>query len=156
KRSTAARSSWDWNEGPHGTPMNFTETPLAGAFVVDTEPARDERGFFARLWCRREFEAHGLDTSLVQCSMSFNRHAGTLRGLHYQVAPSEEIKLVRCIGGSIFDVIVDLRPDSPTFTRHFAVILSSSNRRMLYIPRGFAHGFQTLEDGAEVMYQMSQ
>jgi dTDP-4-dehydrorhamnose 3,5-epimerase len=133
----------------------FAETPLNGAFLVDAEPIEDERGFFARLWCRREVEAHGLDANLVQCSMSFNRRAGTLRGLHYQIAPSEEVKLVRCTRGSIFDVIVDLRPDSPTSTKHFAVTLSAANRRMLYIPPGFAHGFQTLESDTEVFYQMS-
>jgi dTDP-4-dehydrorhamnose 3,5-epimerase len=133
----------------------FTETSLSGAFVIDLEPINDERGFFARLWCRREFEAHGLETNLVQCSMSFNRHAGTLRGLHYQVAPFEETKIVRCANGSIFDVIVDLRTGSPTFGRYFSLTLSEANRRMLYIPPGFAHGFQTLEDNAEVVYQMS-
>jgi dTDP-4-dehydrorhamnose 3,5-epimerase len=135
--------------------MIFSETPLKGAFVVDPEPIVDERGFFARLWCKQEFEAHGLDGSLVQSSVSFNSRAGTLRGLHYQAPPSAEAKIVRCTSGSIFDVIVDLRDDSPTFTRHFGVTLSSSNRRMLYIPKGFAHGFQTLEDATEVTYQMS-
>jgi dTDP-4-dehydrorhamnose 3,5-epimerase len=133
----------------------FTETPLTGAFVIDIEPINDERGFFARLWCQREFEAHGLESNLVQCSMSFNNRAGTLRGLHYQVAPFSEAKTVRCTCGSVFDVIVDLRPGSSTFARHFSVTLSAANRRMLYIPRGFAHGFQTLDDNSEMFYQMS-
>ena len=136
--------------------MIFTETPLAGAFVIDVDPHGDERGFFARTWCEREFAAHGLETRLAQCSVSFNKEAGTLRGLHYQIAPHEEAKLIRCTNGSIFDVIVDLRPDSPTLARHYAVILSSANRRMLYIPRGFAHGLQTLDPDTEVLYQMSE
>lgn len=135
--------------------MIFTETFLCGAFVVDIEPQSDDRGFFARLWCRREFEERGLVGELVQCSMSFNRISGTLRGLHYQQPPFEEVKLVRCTRGSIFDVIVDLRPDSPTFARHFSIVLSSENRRLLYVPGGFAHGFQTLENETEVIYQMS-
>jgi dTDP-4-dehydrorhamnose 3,5-epimerase len=136
--------------------MIFTETPLAGAFVVEPEPKPDERGFFARIWCREEFEAHGLDTALAQCSISFNRRAGTLRGMHYQAAPHEEVKLVRCTAGSLLDVIIDLRPGSPTAGRHFAVVLSAANRRMLYVPRGFAHGYQTLEDDTEVAYQISE
>jgi dTDP-4-dehydrorhamnose 3,5-epimerase len=136
--------------------MIFSETPLRGAFVIDLEPVRDERGFFARVWCQREFEAQGLDARLVQRSVSFNQREGTLRGLHYQAAPFEEVKIVRCIRGAIFDVIVDLRPDSPTLAQHFHVVLSASNRRMVYVPRGFAHGFQTLEDEAEVEYQMSE
>jgi dTDP-4-dehydrorhamnose 3,5-epimerase len=129
---------------------------LPGAFVIDVEPLSDERGFFARTWCQREFEARGLDTRLAQCNVSFNARAGTLRGLHYQASPHEEVKLVRCTAGAIFDVIVDLRPESPTLGRHHSVVLSSVNRRSLYIPRGFAHGFQTLEDGTEVAYQMSE
>jgi dTDP-4-dehydrorhamnose 3,5-epimerase len=133
----------------------FQETPLAGAFVIDVEPIADERGFFARTWCQREFAERGLDTRLAQCSVSFNARAGTLRGLHYQVAPHEEVKIVRCTSGSIFDVIVDLRPHSPTYTAHYAVTLSAANRRMLYVPRGCAHGFETLEDATEVFYQMS-
>jgi dTDP-4-dehydrorhamnose 3,5-epimerase len=136
--------------------MVFSETPLRGAFVLDLEPHPDERGFFARTWCRREFENHGLETRVAQCSVSFNARAGTLRGLHYQAAPCEEVKIVRCTSGAIFDVIVDLRPESPTYTAHFSVALSSLNRRMLYVPRGFAHGFETLEDNTEVFYQMSE
>jgi dTDP-4-dehydrorhamnose 3,5-epimerase len=134
----------------------FVETPIGGAFVVDLEPLSDERGFFARTWCQREFEAHGLETRLVQCSVSFNQQAGTLRGLHYQAAPYAEVKLVRCISGAVFDVIVDLRSGSPTFARHYSVILSAVNRRLLYIPEGCAHGFQTLEQDTEVAYQMSE
>lgn len=136
--------------------MIFTETRLAGAFVIDPERADDERGFFARTWCAREFEAHGLNARLVQCNVSFNRRRGTLRGLHFQVKPHEEAKLVRCTRGRVFDVIVDLREGSPTHGEHVAVILSATNLRMLYIPEGFAHGFQTLEDDTELFYQMSQ
>jgi dTDP-4-dehydrorhamnose 3,5-epimerase len=134
----------------------FTEAPLKGAFVIEPEPLADTRGFFARTWCQREAEKHGLNPRLVQCSVSFNLRRGTLRGLHYQAAPHEEAKLVRCTTGAIHDVIVDLRPDSPTFRGHFAVLLSAKNRRMLYVPEGFAHGFQTIEDGTEVFYQMSE
>ena len=136
--------------------MTFTETPLAGAFLIEPEPHADERGFFARLWCARELEAHGLDTRLAQCSMSYNRRAGTLRGMHYQADPYPEIKIIRCTRGAIHDVIIDLRPGSHSFGRHFAVALSASNRTMLYVPGGFAHGFQTLEDGTEVFYQISE
>jgi len=136
--------------------MIFATTPLAGLFIVEIESHVDDRGLFARTWCEREFEAQGLETRLVQCSVSYNNLTGTLRGLHYQTAPYEEVKLVRCTSGSIFDVAVDLRPDSPTFGQHFAAVLSSTNRRMLYIPHGFAHGFQTLEDRTEVFYQMSE
>jgi dTDP-4-dehydrorhamnose 3,5-epimerase len=136
--------------------MIFLETPLQGAFLLELERHTDDRGFFARTWCLREFEAHGLETRLVQCSVSFNRRAGPLRGLHFQAAPHEEVKLVRCTSGSIFDVIVDLRPASPTFASHYSVVLSPSNGRMLYVPRGFAHGFQTLEHETEVAYQMSE
>jgi dTDP-4-dehydrorhamnose 3,5-epimerase len=135
--------------------VEFVETQLSGAFVVNPERREDARGFFARTWCAREFVERGLRATLVQCSISFNRCRGTLRGLHYQAAPHAETKLVRCTMGSIFDVIVDLRPDSPTFTRWIGVELSAANRRMLYIPEGFAHGFQTLEDQSEVFYQMA-
>jgi dTDP-4-dehydrorhamnose 3,5-epimerase len=134
----------------------FLETPLGGAFVIDIEPTSDERGFFARTWCQREFEAQGLETRLAQCSVSFSAQRGTLRGLHYQAPPHEEVKIVRCISGAIFDVIVDLRPESPTYATHYSVVLSSVNRQMLYVPRGFAHGFQTLENDTEVFYQMSE
>jgi dTDP-4-dehydrorhamnose 3,5-epimerase len=133
----------------------FTETPLRGAFVVDPEPVDDERGFFARTWCRREFKERGLETRVAQCSLSFNRKRGTLRGLHFQVAPYAETKIIRCVRGAVYDVIVDLRPDSRTFTQHFALTLTSKNHAMLYVPAGFAHGFQTLDDDTEVLYQIS-
>lgn len=136
--------------------MRFTPTGLGGAFLVEIEPRCDARGFFARTWCQREFEEQGLEGRLVQCSMSHNLHRGTLRGMHYQVKPHEETKLVRCTAGAIHDVIVDVRPESPTYLRHIAVELSAANRRAVYIPRGFAHGFQTLIDDSEVFYQMSE
>ncbi|MGV1099884.1 dTDP-4-dehydrorhamnose 3,5-epimerase [Thiovibrio sp. JS02] len=136
--------------------MLFVETPLRGAYVIDIEPVNDERGFFARSWCRREFEALGLNPRLVQCNISFNRKKGTLRGMHYQVAPHAEAKLVRCTQGAIYDVIVDLRPDSLNYRKWFSCELTAENRRMLYVPEGFAHGFQTLQDNTEVFYQMSE
>jgi dTDP-4-dehydrorhamnose 3,5-epimerase len=135
--------------------MIFTETILKGAYVIQPERREDDRGFFARVWCRKEFEAHGLATALVQSSVSFNASMGTLRGMHFQVAPHEEAKLVRCTMGAIFDVMVDLRKDSATYLRHFGEVLSAENRNMFYIPEGFAHGFITLEDRTEVFYQMS-
>ncbi len=136
--------------------MIFSDTALAGAYIIEPERRADARGFFARTWCRNEFEAHGLDARLVQCSISFNSKKGTLRGMHYQTAPHEEAKLVRCTMGAIYDVIIDLRPGSPTFKRHIGVELSAENRTMLYVPAGFAHGFQTLVDNTEVFYQMSE
>lgn len=136
--------------------MIFTETDLPGAYVVDLEPYRDERGFFARAWCRNEFEEHGLVPRVVQANVSFNEHEGTLRGMHYQVAPHEETKLVRCTRGAIYDVIVDLRPDSPTYTHWIGVELTEHNYRMLYVPENFAHGFITLQPRTEVTYQVSQ
>ncbi len=135
--------------------MIFTETPLKGAFVIEPELIEDDRGFFARSWCKHEFEEHGLNPKLAQCNISFNKKKGTLRGMHYQAAPHEEAKLVRCTMGSLYDVIIDLRKDSSTFKKWFDVELSVKNRKMLYIPEGFAHGFQTLEDDTEVFYQMS-
>jgi dTDP-4-dehydrorhamnose 3,5-epimerase len=135
--------------------VRFTETKLAGAFVVDPEPASDERGFFARTWCRREWQTRGLPPELAQCSISFNTRAGTLRGLHYQAPPHAEAKLVRCTRGRIYDVVVDLRPASPTFKQWVAVELGADDRRMLYVPEGCAHGFQTLADATEVFYQIS-
>ena len=135
--------------------MIFTETPLKGAYVIDPERLADERGFFARTWCRREFEAHGLNPELAQCNISYNRRKGTLRGMHYQVAPHAETRLVRCTSGAVYDVIVDLRPQSATFKRWFPIELTADNRRMLYIPEGVAHGFFTLCDDTEVFYQMS-
>ena len=135
--------------------MRFTELELAGAWLIEIEPHRDERGFFARTYCAREFEEHGLVSMIAQCSTSFNAKRGTVRGMHYQTAPHAEEKVVRCTAGSIFDVIVDIRPDSPMYARWCGVELSAVNRRMLYIPVGFAHGFQTLTDDAEVLYQIS-
>jgi dTDP-4-dehydrorhamnose 3,5-epimerase len=134
----------------------FTETKLRGAFVIEPEMHEDQRGFFARTFCRQEFEAQGLNPEVVQCNVSFNKFKGCLRGMHFQVAPYSEVKLVRCTAGSIYDVIIDLRSSSPTFKEHFAVELSARNRKMVYVPKGFAHGFQTLEDDTEVFYQMSQ
>jgi dTDP-4-dehydrorhamnose 3,5-epimerase len=134
----------------------FTETKRAGAFVIEMERRADERGFFARTFCRQEFEAHGLNPEVVQCNVSFNKRKGTLRGMHYQAAPFAEAKLVRCTSGSIYDVIIDLRPSSATFKKYFAVELSAENGRMLYIPEDFAHGFQTLQEDTEVFYQMAQ
>lgn len=134
----------------------FKETKLAGAFVIEVEQHADSRGFFARTFCQEEFAAHGLNTQVLQCNISFNTRKGTLRGMHYQVAPFAEAKLVRCTAGSIYDVIVDLRPASATFRQYFAVELSAENRRSLYIPEEFAHGFQTLQNDTEVFYQMSQ
>jgi dTDP-4-dehydrorhamnose 3,5-epimerase len=134
----------------------FTETPLCGAFVIEPEPHEDARGLFARTWCRNELEARGLDTHIAQCATSLNTVRGTLRGMHYQVAPYAETKIVRCTRGSLYDVIIDLRPESPTFTRHFGIVLTADNRTMVYVPAGFAHGFQTLEDGSELFYQISE
>jgi dTDP-4-dehydrorhamnose 3,5-epimerase len=134
----------------------FTPTPLAGAFVIEPEPIPDARGLFARTWCQRELEAHGLESRLAQCSTSFNKCKGTLRGMHYQAAPFAETKIVRCTRGSMYDVIIDLRPESATFTRYFGVMLTADNRKAMYIPKGFAHGFQTLEDDTEVLYQISE
>ncbi len=135
--------------------MIFVATELEGAYRVEPETIEDERGFFARTWCREEFRTYGLCDDLVQCNVSFNLLKGTLRGMHYQTPPHEEVKLVRCTMGAVFDVIVDLRPDSPTWQQWTACELTAENRRMLYIPEGFAHGFQTLCDRTEVSYQMS-
>ena len=135
--------------------MRFTTGQLPGVFIVDIERLDDERGFFARTWCAGEFREHGLPDSLRQASISFNRRAGTLRGMHYQRPPSREGKLVRCIHGALFDVVVDLRPGSPGFLRHESVELSADNRRAIYVPAGFAHGFQTLDADTEVQYQMT-
>jgi dTDP-4-dehydrorhamnose 3,5-epimerase len=131
------------------------ETPLAGAFVIELEPVLDERGFFARTFDAETFRDHGLDPCVVQCSTSFNSKSGTLRGMHYQAAPDQECKLVRCTRGRIFDVIVDLRPDSETYCRWFGLDLAADGWRELYVPKDFAHGFQTLEEESEVYYQIS-
>ena len=136
--------------------MIFTETTLAGAFLLDLERHEDERGFFARSWCVREFAERGLNAQLVQCNISFNRHRGTLRGLHYQVSPHEEAKVVRVTQGAMHDVIIDLRPDSPTYRQWLSFELTSASRKSLYIPAGFAHGFQTLTDNVEILYLMSE
>lgn len=136
--------------------MKFTETPLAGAFVVDLERRGDERGFFARMFCAREFREHGLDDTLVQGNLSLSAKKGTLRGMHFQHAPAAETKFVRCTRGALYDVIVDLRPDSATFKQHYGVELSADNRRQLYVPRGFAHGFLTLTDDTEAAYLVSE
>ena len=136
--------------------MIFTETPLKGAFVVEPEIIKDERGFFARTFCREEFTSRGLNPNVAQCNISFNSKKGTLRGMHYQAEPYAEVKLVRCTKGAIYDVIIDLRADSPTFKKWFAVELAAKDCKMLYIPEIFAHGFQTLEENTEVFYQMSE
>lgn len=136
--------------------MRFLPTGFADLHIVEIEPHCDARGFFARTWCQREFEAAGLVSRLVQCSMSRNTRRGTLRGMHYQLAPFAEVKLVRCTAGAIRDVVIDLRSGSETYLQHFAIELTAANRHALYIPAGFAHGFQTLADESEVFYQMSE
>jgi dTDP-4-dehydrorhamnose 3,5-epimerase len=136
--------------------MRFEATKIPGVFLVDPELLEDERGFFARTWCRREFATHGLCPELAQCSISFNRRKGTLRGMHHQLPPHAEAKLVRVTRGAIFDVALDLRPESPTFREWFGCELTEANRRMLYIPERLAHGFLTLVDSTEVAYQISE
>ena len=136
--------------------MILVETGLPGAFVIEMERRDDERGFFARSWCQHEFEERGLNPRLVQCNVSFNKKRGTLRGMHYQAKPYEEAKVVRCTRGAVYDVVIDLRVGSPTYLRWEAVELNEDNRLMLYVPEGFAHGFQTLGDCTEVFYQMSE
>ena len=136
--------------------MIFEAAPIPGAFVVDLERREDERGFFARVWCREEFAAVGMDSEIVQASLSHNRLAGTLRGLHFARAPAREGKIVRCERGRIFDVIIDLRPDSPAYLRHFSIELDEQRRSSLYVPPGVAHGFQTLADDSDVLYLMTE
>ena len=136
--------------------MKFHPTKIAGVVEIHLELIRDERGFFARSWCRSEFEQRGLESALVQCNISFNARKGTLRGMHFQAAPFAEAKLVRCTQGAVYDVVLDLRPESPTFKRWIAVTLTAENRNMVYIPKGCAHGFLTLQDETEVFYQMSE
>lgn len=136
--------------------MKFISLPLMDAYTIELEPTVDERGFFARTWCAQEFKLRGLNPNLAQCSVSFNRQKGTLRGLHYQNEPYPEAKLVRCCSGSIYDVILDLRPTSPSYREWFAVELTAANHKMVYVPQGFAHGFQTLADETEVFYQISE
>jgi dTDP-4-dehydrorhamnose 3,5-epimerase len=140
----------------NGTTMIFKETNLQGAFVIEPEMLTDERGAFARIFCKKEFENHGLNPNIFQCSISLNKEKFTLRGMHFQKIPHAEAKLVRCSRGLIYDVIVDLRPNSPTYMGWTSIEISLENKRMVYVPEGFAHGFQTLEDNTEVIYQMSQ
>lgn len=136
--------------------MIFTETRLKGAFIIEMEKLEDARGFFARAWCQKEFEAHGLNLHWVQANLVFSERRGTLRGLHYQIAPYEEAKLLWCIRGAIYDVIIDLRPESPTYKQWLGMEFAADNRKMLYVPEGFAHGYQTLVDNAEAFYPVSQ
>ena len=136
--------------------MTFRQTKLPGVFEIRLEPKSDERGFFARSWCQKEFGSKGLNPKLVQCNISFNVRKGTLRGVHYQAAPYAETKIVRCTRGTIYDVVVDLRPQSPTFKHWIALVLADTNRNMVYIPGGCARGFLTQEDETEVFYQMSE
>ena len=135
--------------------MKFIETELKGAYIIELEPMEDERGFFARTFCQDEFRKNGIDFNIVQCNISYNKSKGTLRGMHYQIKPYEEAKLVSCTSGAIYDVIIDLRPTSPTYCQWFSIELTAHDK-MLYIPKGFAHGFQALEDHTVVFYQMSE
>lgn len=134
--------------------MRFIETPLKGAFVIEPDRIEDERGYFARSYCQSEFSKQGINLDIKQCNISFNKDKGTLRGMHYQEKPHEEAKLVRCSRGAIYDVIIDLRADSSTFKQWFSIELNQESNKMLYIPEGFAHGFQTLQDNSEVFYEM--
>jgi dTDP-4-dehydrorhamnose 3,5-epimerase len=136
--------------------MKFSETKLQGAFIIELEQRADARGFFARTFCAHEFEDHGLKPAVAQCNMAYNYKKGTMRGMHYQGAPATEAKLVRCTHGAVYDVIVDLRPNSPTYLQHIGIELSGSNRRALYVPEMFAHGYLTLTDDAEMFYQVSE
>ena len=136
--------------------MIFVETELKDAYIIDLEQKQDHRGFFARTFCAQEFEAHGLKPTVAQCNLSFNYKKGTLRGMHYQTLPAAETKLVRCTQGAIYDVIIDMRPESPTYLQHIGVELTADNRRALYVPEMFAHGYQTLDDNTEVVYQMNK
>jgi dTDP-4-dehydrorhamnose 3,5-epimerase len=136
--------------------MLCTKITLPGAYIIELQKIEDARGFFARAWCQKEFAALGLNSNMRQCNMSFSSKKGTLRGMHYQVAPYEEAKLVRCLKGAIYDVIIDLRPTSPTYMQWIGVELTADSYKMLYVPEGFAHGFQTLSDNTEVFYQVSQ
>lgn len=135
--------------------MQFIETKLKGAFIIDLEPRSDTRGFFARTFCTKEFTTHGLNPAMVQCNLSSNHKKGTVRGMHYQVAPAVEAKLFRCIQGANHHVIIDMRPESATYLQHIGVELSAQNHRALYIPEMFAHGYQALTDGSEALYQVS-
>jgi len=136
--------------------MKFVPTPLKDAYVVELQPIEDSRGAFSRTFCGKEFEQHGLKPTVAQANVSWNHKKGTLRGMHYQVRPAAETKLVRCTTGGIYDVIIDLRPESPTYLQHFGVELTAQNRKALYVPELFAHGYLTLTDGAEVFYQVGE
>ncbi|MBW4627509.1 MAG: dTDP-4-dehydrorhamnose 3,5-epimerase [Brasilonema octagenarum HA4186-MV1] len=136
--------------------MIFVETELKDAYIIDLEQKQDHRGFFARTFCAQEFEAHGLKPTVAQCNLSFNYKKGTLRGMHYQTLPAAETKLVRCTQGAIYDVIIDMRPESPTYLQYIGVELTAENHRALYVPEMFAHGYQTLTDSAEVGYQVGE
>lgn len=136
--------------------MKFTETRLPGAFMIELEPKTDERGFFARSWCHDEFSAHGLSIRVVQCNIGYSTRAGTIRGIHYQQDPHAEAKVVRCTSGALYDVIIDLRCESPTYGKWHACKLSAAGRNMIYIPEGFGHGYQTLADNTEIFYQTSE
>jgi len=136
--------------------MVFKETKLKGAFIIELEPIKDERGFFARSFCKKELEKYGLNSNIAQCNISYNKRRGTLRGMHYQVAPHEEAKVVSCTRGAIYDVIIDLKPESSTYCKWIAVELNANDHKVLYVSEGFAHGFQTLEDNSIVFYQMSE
>lgn len=136
--------------------MKFIPTPLKNAFLIDLEKRGDERGFFARTFCIEEFKKHGLEPAVVQANCSLSVDKGTLRGLHYQLSPKEETKLVRCLSGALYDVILDLRPDSPTFGHSFGALLTPENRTMMYVPKGFAHGFLTMEPNTEILYLVSE
>ena len=136
--------------------MTFHKTRLPGVFEINIQPMTDARGFFARSWCQKEFDSHGLSPKIVQCNISFNARRGTLRGLHYQTPPCAETKLVRCTKGAVYDVVVDLRPHSPTYKDWIAVALTAADHNMVYVPEGCGHGFLTTEDDTEVFYQMSE
>jgi len=136
--------------------MKFTESKLQGAYVIEVEKIEDDRGFFGRLWCEKEFQKYNLNTNIVQSNVSLSKKQGTLRGMHFQKSPHQETKLVRCTKGSVYDVIIDLRPDSPTFKKWFGVKLTEDNHKMIYVPENFAHGFLTLEDNSEVYYLVTQ
>jgi dTDP-4-dehydrorhamnose 3,5-epimerase len=135
--------------------MKFNSTPISGVFVIELEAKSDERGFFARMFCEKEFAANGLETRFIQINNSLSIKKGTLRGMHYQLAPAAEVKVVRCVRGRLFDVVLDLREGSPTFGKHFGAELTAENRQMMYVPRGFAHGFLTLEENSEAVYLVS-
>lgn len=136
--------------------MKFTELPLAGAYLIELEPHVDDRGYFARTFCTSEFAEHGLVTNFIQMNTSFNHHAGQIRGMHYQEEPFAETKIVRCTRGAIYDVIIDIRKDSPTYNQWYEMELSANNNKMFYIPKGFAHGYKTLQDNTEIFYMMDQ